>query len=80
MNVGKVREMCRMVRRLSPQSTIVVGGHVAAIPGIEHMIDADHIVKGEGIAWMRAYLGEDPNAPIRHPAHRLPASTCASWA
>jgi len=67
VNIGKVREMCRMVRRLSPGSTIVVGGHVAAIPGIQHMIDADHIVRGDGIAWMRAYLGEDVSAPIRHP-------------
>jgi len=67
VNVGKVREMCRIVRKLSPHSKIVIGGHVAAIPGIDHMIDADHIVKGEGIAWMRAYLGEDPSAPIRHP-------------
>jgi radical SAM superfamily enzyme YgiQ (UPF0313 family) len=68
VNVGKVREMCRMVRQLSPPSQIVVGGHVAAIPGIDQMIDADHIVQGEGIAWMRRYLGEDPNAPIRHPS------------
>jgi hypothetical protein len=68
VNVGKVREMCRIVRRLSPHSTIVVGGHVTAIPGIEHMIDADHIVRGDGISWMRRYLGEDPTAPIRHPA------------
>jgi len=67
VNVWKVREMCRMVRELSPDSKIVVGGHVAAIPGLERMIDADHIVKGEGIAWMREYLGEDPGAPIRHP-------------
>ncbi|MBI3665294.1 MAG: cobalamin B12-binding domain-containing protein [Acidobacteria bacterium] len=67
MNVGKVREMCRLVRQLSPQSVIVVGGHVAAIPGLEHMIDADHIVRGEGISWMRRYLGEDETAPIRHP-------------
>ena len=35
VNVGKVREMCRMVRELSPDSVIVVGGHVAAIPGVE---------------------------------------------
>ena len=56
-----------MVRRLSPQSTIVVGGHVAAIPGIEKMIDADHIVRGDGISWMRRYLGEDEAAPIEHP-------------
>jgi radical SAM superfamily enzyme YgiQ (UPF0313 family) len=68
VNVGKVREMCRSIRRLSPGSTIVVGGHVAAIPGIEKLIDADQIVRGEGVAWMRRYLGEDASAPIRHPA------------
>jgi len=68
VNVGKVREMCRMVRQLSPGSLIVVGGHVAAIPGLEKMIDADHIVKGEGIAWMRRFLREDENAPVTHPA------------
>ncbi len=67
VNIGKVREMCRMVRRLSPDSILVVGGHVAAIPGIEALIDADHIVKGDGISWMRSYLGENPSAPIRHP-------------
>jgi Radical SAM superfamily/B12 binding domain len=67
VNIGKVREMCRMVRALSPGSTIVVGGHVAAIPSIEHLIDADHIVRGDGIAWMRGFLGEDVTAAIRHP-------------
>ncbi len=67
VNLGKVREMCRIVRELSPDSVILVGGHVAAIPGIEEMIDADHIVRGEGISWMRRYLGEDESAPIRHP-------------
>jgi len=68
VNVAKVREMCRMIRKLSPKSTIVVGGHVAAIPGVEKMIDADHIVRGEGVSWMRRYLGEDESAAIRHPA------------
>jgi radical SAM superfamily enzyme YgiQ (UPF0313 family) len=68
VNVRKVREMCRMVRKLSPNSVIVVGGHVAAIPGLDMMIDADHIVRGEGISWMRQYLGEDEHAPIKHPA------------
>ncbi len=67
VNVGKVREMCRLVRKLSPHSVIVVGGHVTAVPGIESMIDADFVVRGEGIAWMRGFLGEDPEAPIRHP-------------
>lgn len=67
VNLGKVREMCRMVRELSPNSVIVIGGHVAATPALEDMIDADHIVRGEGISWMRRYLGEDEHAPIRHP-------------
>jgi radical SAM superfamily enzyme YgiQ (UPF0313 family) len=67
VNVGKVREMCRMVRELSPNSVVVVGGHVSAIPGIEQMVDADHFVRGDGIRWMREYLGEDANAPVRHP-------------
>jgi hypothetical protein len=70
VNVGKVREMCRLVRLHSPASTIVVGGHVAAIPGIDTMIDADHVVKGEGIRWFREFLGEPVDAPIAHPAIR----------
>ena len=68
VNLGKVKEMCRLVREVSPNSTILVGGHVTAIPGIETMIDADHIVKGEGVSWLRRYLGEDEHAPIHHPA------------
>src|SRR5436190_10862707 len=68
VNVGKVREMCRLVRLHSPSSTIVVGGHVAALPGLDTMIDADHIVMGEGIRWFREHLGEPLDAPIMHPA------------
>ena len=67
LNVGKVREMCRSYAALSPNSVIMSADTSPAIPGIENMIDADHIVRGEGIAWMREYLGEDPTAPIRHP-------------
>ncbi|HTZ49267.1 MAG TPA: radical SAM protein [Verrucomicrobiae bacterium] len=67
VNVRKVREMCRLVRERLPHSVIVVGGHVTAIPGIEKLVDADHFVRGEGISWMRRYLGEDETAPIRHP-------------
>lgn len=67
VNVGKVREMCRLVRQYSPGSTIVVGGHVTSTPRLETMIDADHIVRGEGVAWMRRFLGDDPDAPFVHP-------------
>jgi len=67
VNIGKVREMCKIVRRLAPQAQIVIGGHVTAIPGLDLMIDADHIVKGEGVGWMRTYLGQDPSLPVAHP-------------
>ena len=67
VNVGKVREMCKIIRRLAPKATIVIGGHVAAIPGIETMVDADQIVRGDGISWMRRFLREDPTAPVKHP-------------
>jgi radical SAM superfamily enzyme YgiQ (UPF0313 family) len=66
-NVLKVEEMCRLVRRYQPGATIVVGGHVANVAGLEDRINAEFIVKGEGVSWFRSFLGEDPHGPIRHP-------------
>ena len=66
-NVGKVKKMCELVRTHSPRSTIVVGGHVVNHSDIDRVIDADHIVKGDGVRWFREYLGDDPDAPVRHP-------------
>jgi radical SAM superfamily enzyme YgiQ (UPF0313 family) len=59
--------MTRLTRQISPEATIVLGGHGAAIEGVEHMIDCDHVVKGEGIRWLRSFLGQDPRAPFVHP-------------
>ena len=67
VNLPKVREMCRLVRRYLPKATIVVGGHIANVPDLEERTDADHIVKGEGVRWFRRFLGEDEDRPIRHP-------------
>jgi hypothetical protein len=66
-NVGKVRKMCSLIRRHQPLATIVVGGHVANKGGIQEAIDADHIVKGDGIFWFRRFLGQPTDQPIRHP-------------
>jgi hypothetical protein len=66
-NVLKVREMCRLVRRYRPKARIVVGGHVANMPDLDRRIDADHIVRDEGLRWFREFLGESTQAPIRHP-------------
>ena len=66
-NLLKVETMCKLVRRHLPDATIVVGGHVAGIPNLEERVDADFIVRGEGVRWFRRFLGEDPDRPIRHP-------------
>ena len=59
--------MARLVRLHAPGREIVLGGHGAAIEGVEELIDCDHVVRGEGIRWLRRYLGQDPDAPIVHP-------------
>jgi radical SAM superfamily enzyme YgiQ (UPF0313 family) len=66
-NQLKVRKMCELIRRYLPQATIVVGGHIANLPDLQERVDADHVVKGEGVRWMRQFLGEDESQPIRHP-------------
>ncbi len=66
-NVGKVAKMCELVRSIQPAATIVVGGHIANKPRLADIIDADHIVRGDGVRWFRDYLGEPVNAPLRHP-------------
>jgi radical SAM superfamily enzyme YgiQ (UPF0313 family) len=71
-NFSKAREMARLTRLHAPRATIVLGGHGTAIEGIEQSIDCDHVVRGEGIGWMRRFLGEDPDRPLVHPV--LPAN------
>ena len=66
-NVLKVKRMCELVRQHQPAAVIVVGGHVANIPDLQERLDADWIVRGEGVRWFRRFLGEDPDRPIRHP-------------
>ena len=67
-NLARVKKMCELVRRYQPEATLVIGGHIANIPDLDERIDADHIVRGEGVRWFRGFLGEDPEAPISHPA------------
>lgn len=66
-NVGKVKKMCELVREHLPQATIVVGGHVANMPNIHSLVDADHIVSGDGVRWFRQFLGQNEHEPVRHP-------------
>lgn len=66
-NIYKVKKMCELIRQHQPNAQIVIGGHIANVPDLDKRIDADHIVKGEGVRWFREFLGEDESAPIRHP-------------
>jgi hypothetical protein len=74
-NIAKVAKMCALVREHQPDATIVVGGHAANHPRLPEWIDADHIVRGEGVRWFRRYLGQDEDAPIRHPLIRSAVAT-----
>ena len=69
-NLLKVRRMCKLIRKHQPQAEIVIGGHIANIPDLEQWLSADHVVRGEGVRWMRAYLGEDVDRPLLHPVVR----------
>jgi len=66
-NLQKVRKMCRLVSKHQPDAKIVVGGHIANISTLTKWTGADYVVKGDGIRWMRKYLGEDENQAIKHP-------------
>ena len=66
-NFKKAKEMARLIRKLSPESKIILGGHGVNIPGIETMIDNDYICKGEGVYFLRKLFGEKIDRPIKHP-------------
>ncbi len=66
-NIGKVKTMCALVRKYMPNATIVVGGHIAGRPDLAKRVDADHVVRGEGVRWFRDFLGEDTTQSLRHP-------------
>jgi radical SAM superfamily enzyme YgiQ (UPF0313 family) len=67
-NFLKAKEMARLVRKHLPSARIILGGHGASIEGVEDLIDCDYVAKGEGIRWMRAFLGEDVDRPVNHPS------------
>lgn len=66
-NLKKVEKMCALIREHQPDATIIVGGHIANMEDLDVRIDADYIVRGEGVRWFRKFLGEDQDRPINHP-------------
>lgn len=66
-NIHKVQAMAGVVREVSPRSRIVLGGYIASMDNVGHLLDADHICEGEGIRFMRDLLREPPAFEFRHP-------------
>jgi len=66
-NFQKVKRMVEEARKISPRSTIVVGGFCATLPDIEKILDVDYVCVGEGISFMRGLLGEDPEFEFKNP-------------
>ena len=66
-NVKKVENMCALIRERQPGTAIVVGGYIANMADLGDRIDADYVVRGDGVRWFRKFLGGEQNQPINHP-------------
>lgn len=62
----KLLPMIRAVRTHAPQTKVVLGGYGTAL-GERIAPYADHVCKGEGVAYMRQLLGERTDVAIRQP-------------
>ncbi len=63
----KMIPMARAVRELAPGARIILGSYGTSLPEEELRPHADHICRGEGVAFMRELLGEDPDRPLEQP-------------
>lgn len=66
-NVLKAKRMAEYVRKNNSETVIMLGGHGAAIPELDEIVDYDELCRGEGVTWLRKYFGEDVDKPIIHP-------------
>ena len=66
-NFLKARKMGQLIREVSPQTKIILGGHGTSIEDIERLIPCDFICRGEGIRYLRKLFNEDITAPLTHP-------------
>lgn len=63
----KLLPMVAAIRKHAPRSKIILGGYGTALPDHKLTPYADHICRGEGVAFMRELLGESLDRPIRQP-------------
>ncbi len=66
--IHKMKETVALIRKYSPQSQIVLGGYGTILKDDVLKPYADHICRGEGVAFFRALLGEpEIPMPYKHP-------------
>jgi haloalkane dehalogenase len=81
VNIVKTVQMCEVVRRVAPQTKIVLGGYgtscfTTIFKGNEEIQKlADYICYGEGVSFLRKLLGEPIDAPIHQPVGPRGASS-----
>ncbi|MFH0900048.1 MAG: hypothetical protein V2A73_05410 [Pseudomonadota bacterium] len=63
----KMLPMVEAVRRYAPRTKIVLGGYGTAALASDAAPLADHVCKGEGVAFMRDLLGESLDEPLVQP-------------
>ncbi len=66
-NFIKAKHMAELIRKHSPKSKIILGGHGTSIEDVEKHIPCDHVCKGDGVSFLRKLFKNDINAPITSP-------------
>jgi radical SAM superfamily enzyme YgiQ (UPF0313 family) len=66
--IHKMKEAVALIRKYAPQSQIVLGGYGTVLKDDVLLPYADHICRGEGVAFFRQLLGEpEIPMPYKHP-------------
>ncbi len=68
-HLDNVLKMCEYIRAKSPQSVIMLGSYAAQAFAASYDAETqkryvDHVILGEGVKFLREYLGEEPHRPI----------------
>jgi hypothetical protein len=62
---GKLKKMCKIVKEVSPDSKIILGGYGTMLPECDQY--GDYVCREEGVGFMRRLLGEVHNdEPKKH--------------
>ncbi len=70
VHLDTVMKMCEYIRERSPETKILLGSYGAQAFKAQYDEETqkkyvDHVVKGEGVRFLRELLGEDTNRPIQ---------------